>query len=610
MGELHPLLNLRDMKKLAIFISLLILSFEGISFATLLLPPSERNIFRVAILGDRTFGRPEGINVLKKAVDELNQLNPDFVIHIGDMVSGYTRDKDQWLREAHEFKSIMGNLTIPWYPVAGNHDVISASRDPKDRTYEELYKLHFGELYYSFDYKNSHFVIIYTDEAMTSTPKLSKGQLNWLKRDLESTQKDNVFIFMHKPIWSYEDSNWKEFHDMIKQFPVRAVFAGHFHAYYKSISRDGIQYYNVGVTGGASYTSGHELTGYINHYLILSVEGSKYKLAIVRVGSVEADDYILGDDYANIYTITRIPNNKTGLTGWLWQPINEPSKGEIRISVSNPLSKPVSVKVRLNPTEKVWRMEPPSLEFQLVGNTSDQAQVTLSAPVTRREKISPPEIEFEYNYIDSYGRNVPVILRRRVPLRDQFTTLMAKEMVNLDGQRTENIWEEVLPIFLHTWSYSVYEKGDKPPKLLLAADDESLYFFAEIMDDSYSYINWTENILSDAIIFSSILDGEFRNIVIFPFDNEKTVYIAQDNILKSRNKVPVEGVLYECKPDQTTGCYYCEGKIPLSLLFAHKLQGDFPFNVTVIDNDLDAFIYVKSWTYYDDPQYWGVLRWK
>ena len=50
--------------------------------------------------------------------------------------------------------------------------------------------------------------------------------------------------------------------------------------------------------------------------------------------------------------------------------------------------------------------------------------------------------------------------------------------------------------------------------------------------------------------------------------------------------------------------------MPLSLLFGDEpVAGrEVPFNVGVLDNDLEAFIYMRSWAFDRDPQSWGILK--
>jgi len=72
------------------------------------------------------------------------------------------------------------------------------------------------------------------------------------------------------------------------------------------------------------------------------------------------------------------------------------------------------------------------------------------------------------------------------------------------------------------------------------------------------------------------------------------------------------GIEYFSRTDQQAGYYYCEGKVPLSILFDNEQTdgGEMPFNMGVIDNDLEAFIYLRTWTYDRDPKYWGVLQFR
>lgn len=578
-------------------------------------PPPERDTFSFAILGDRTGGKPDGLRFLHRAVFELNQIDPDFVIHIGDMVQGYTRNVDLWLTEYDEFISYIDKLKMPWYPTPGNHDVFSPIWDPEDRTFEELYKNYFGPLYYSFDYKNSHFIIMYTDEAMSSKPLISDTQLQWLKSDLEAAKKTNIFVFLHKPLWRYKDSNWEAVHQLLKDFPVRTVTAGHFHAYQKDMERDGIQYYLMGVTGGQISVSEHELTGWINHYNLIKVDGDKFTMAVVKLGNVESDDYILAKDYDNIWNISKISTEKTGTKGWLWQPIKSPIAGEIEIYAHNPMDTQLPLEIELNPYRGSWTMDPPFLTFILEPKSDVTAKVKISSSQEDPDNFLPPEIEFDYIYMDSRGDEVPVTVRNRVFLRDVYNVYKTGEFIRVDGLKNELFWNQTKAIYNHTWVYSVYERDDLPPKVYLATDGLNLYFFAEVMDDEYSYLkgNRPGRILSDTIIFSTMPAGERTELVIFPFNEEKNAFIGKvdsKGILLPENLTPISGVTYETVEDRQNGYYYCEGRIPLQTLFGDEpVAGkELPFNVGVIDNDREAFIYLYSWAYDRDPKYWGTLR--
>ncbi|MDD5223966.1 MAG: metallophosphoesterase family protein [bacterium] len=124
-------------------------------------------------------------------LSEMKELAPDFVINTGDMV----RLGDlpaEWIH----FLSILGDFAsgISFYPVLGNHD----------QGGEEMMSGFFGtppDVYYSFDYGNSHFTVIntYVDFSDDSVQK------QWLAKDLtEAKQRAGItrlFAFMHAPAY-------------------------------------------------------------------------------------------------------------------------------------------------------------------------------------------------------------------------------------------------------------------------------------------------------------------------------------------------------------------------------------------------------------------------
>src|SRR5690606_35210400 len=166
----------------------------------------EREMFTFAVFGDRTGGRPEGVAILAAAVDDVNLLEPDLVMTVGDLVQGYN-DTPTWLVQAAEFKGVMDRLEMPWYPVAGNHDVYwrGPSRPPLE--HEGNYETHFGPLWYAFEHKDCWFVALFSDETNPETGRkdfenpdnhrMSERQLRWLDQVLERTRgARHVFLFL------------------------------------------------------------------------------------------------------------------------------------------------------------------------------------------------------------------------------------------------------------------------------------------------------------------------------------------------------------------------------------------------------------------------------
>ena len=84
--------------------------------------PVEDEAFSFVVFGDRTGGPAKGVSILADAVRDVNLLEPDLVMTVGDLIDGYNQS-DKWLVQMREFKGIMDRLLCPWFPVAGNHDI-------------------------------------------------------------------------------------------------------------------------------------------------------------------------------------------------------------------------------------------------------------------------------------------------------------------------------------------------------------------------------------------------------------------------------------------------------------------------------------------------------
>ncbi len=88
----------------------------------------------------------------------------------------------------------MSQFKAPVYRAPGNHDIWS---DLSETIFSERY----SPPYYSFDFENIHFIILYNSRLATAG-SWPDDQLAWLEKDLK-THSDAVYtlVFAHKPFW-------------------------------------------------------------------------------------------------------------------------------------------------------------------------------------------------------------------------------------------------------------------------------------------------------------------------------------------------------------------------------------------------------------------------
>src|SRR5262249_10357176 len=83
--------------------------------------------FRFAIVTDRTGGVRPG--VFERAVEQLNWLQPEFVVCVGDLIQGGTQDTQKVERQWREFDGFVGKLEMPFFYLPGNHDISNPVMD-------------------------------------------------------------------------------------------------------------------------------------------------------------------------------------------------------------------------------------------------------------------------------------------------------------------------------------------------------------------------------------------------------------------------------------------------------------------------------------------------
>src|SRR5262249_35503528 len=116
---------------------------------------NDPNDFQFVVISDRTGGHRE--KVFSRAVEQINLLQPEFVLSVGDLIEGYTTDAEKTAQQWREFQGYTSKLQMPFFYVAGNHDIANPYQD-------KLWQEKFGRRYYHFVYKDVLFLILCTED--------------------------------------------------------------------------------------------------------------------------------------------------------------------------------------------------------------------------------------------------------------------------------------------------------------------------------------------------------------------------------------------------------------------------------------------------------------
>ena len=222
-----------------------------------------KNKFNFVVVTDRNGGERKGI--WQKGIDKINLMQPAFVVSVGDLINGYTKDLDKINTEWEEFNSFVKKLEMPFFYVAGNHDYTNEVME------NEWFK-RFGSDYYHFLYKNVLFICLNSEHGYTAlkNPDLGEEQVKFVEKILKkNTNVDWTMIFMHQPLWLRESGkNWLKVENLLKGRD-HSVFTGHHHKY-KLHQRNKNDYFVLATMGGGSELRGIEY-GEFDHFMFITM---------------------------------------------------------------------------------------------------------------------------------------------------------------------------------------------------------------------------------------------------------------------------------------------------------------------------------------------------
>jgi hypothetical protein len=206
--------------------------------------------FRFAIISDRTGGHRS--KVFARAVERLNLLQPEFVLSVGDLIEGYTEEKEKLDKQWAEFNGFVKKLQMPFFYVVGNHDLVNPVEGEK-------WQEQFGRTFYHFVYRGVLFLLLSSEDPKSKdVGVVTPAQIAWVKKTLGANANVRwTIVCVHRPLWTQtnlEKNGWLEVEKLLEGRQY-TVFAGHLHRYHKYV-RQGMDYYQLATTGGASRVRG------------------------------------------------------------------------------------------------------------------------------------------------------------------------------------------------------------------------------------------------------------------------------------------------------------------------------------------------------------------
>lgn len=244
---------------------------------------------------------------------------PKYFFFAGDEVFGFTADSVALANELTAWRAIyeaspLASSGIEPVTLPGNHEVQNAAKaayPAAERTWLRVmapYLTHAGDgpaaggadklatdqrrLSYSFDYQDTHFVLLNTDPVGADW----HVPTNWVQSDIAAARSKgakHVFVIGHKPAYPYptaptdglsEDPAARDaFWNVLANNHVEAMFAAHNHVYYRA-QPTGNTWMVVAGNGGSRLDSGLDpsipSTGLYYGYTLVTVTNSGH--VIVR----------------------------------------------------------------------------------------------------------------------------------------------------------------------------------------------------------------------------------------------------------------------------------------------------------------------------------------
>jgi hypothetical protein len=243
-----------------------------------------------------------GYSVLAAESRQMVKHNPVFAVFGGDLCGSFSTTCINGTWKPAMNGSNSDGMLAKTFTLRGNHDTGSLSGWQGlwafSSTASKIGATHYTALTsdatYSFDYGNSHFVIL---DSPTGINSLTSSEISWLDKDLtaaESRGKVHEFLFDHGPVYGVTAEHGSQVPSsamkaVLNKHRISATFAGHEHVtQYTHVTpsvESGINLideFTMGRAGAPAYTVTKHTTWHsnTNAFVDIYVNGSSYTATV------------------------------------------------------------------------------------------------------------------------------------------------------------------------------------------------------------------------------------------------------------------------------------------------------------------------------------------
>lgn len=377
----------------------------------------------IALLGDRT-GTANDV-IFEQALRDIENLKPDLVINIGDLIEGPQPDAEAIDREWDHVLKQLDILSMPIHFVPGNNDIFN---DVSRELYPQRTKV---PPYYSFDVETTHFIVLDVSQ-IRNFENMAQEQVNWLVNDLDThLSAPLTCVFLHKPFWldAEQSGAFDAMHDLFVKKGVDWVFSGHYHNCVHT-EKDGIDYMMIGSSGG--HIGDNPERGEFYHFGWLMIDNDTVHCSIVRTGATERGDFLSVRELTAQNAIDEMLTSNFMLDAVL-----QTKDGEIPLSVTfnNPGEGSFEGNYKWEDEGSAWQLSPPTGIY-----SSSDSHVSMNFTARRRgtETYPLPRIAITCPLI---GNKTYTSLQRPA-IRQNSPIPSTSKAITLDGNLKEKAWKK------------------------------------------------------------------------------------------------------------------------------------------------------------------------